>query len=644
MTAQLVSEFYSDLSDSQKIAADWNDGAFLLLAGPGSGKTRVLTARIARIITESEEKKFRVLALTFTNQAAIEMRDRLEGVISQGIERVFVGTFHSFCAELLRQHGSHVNVRPDFQIVSEDIDRKRILKRAFAGNPNFQTQAVALSDRNIEILPLIDRIKAKLVEPEMSADRFRDQELGSIVKSVYQLYDNELEARNSLDFNSILLKTYKLVTEFPNIARNIRITYRYWAIDEFQDINESIYRVLKAIGGPKFRNIFVVADEDQIIYQWNGASYKRIQDLIKDYDAKVYQLPTNYRCSASIVEIANKLISYNKQRQEGKKPTKAVKPKSPKGKTSGIELLSFVDAEKETIGVAEKIKDLRGANKSIALLARNRYLLEPVQVKLHEQGVPSRIVQRRTDFVSAPYSLGYKLLKFCVRNQDEDLLSACTDVLAGVTEIVVSADDIRARAKSSNADLYSTLILELERVRDIEGVGDPHWEELLIGLRERDIGPKEFIDDFVDIATEAGDSESAESADLSEDGAAWSSLSRDIRRSIGSKSTLDRFVQEMDMRSKEPPLNDDEIPLMTIHGSKGREFDVVLLIGVAEEVLPSWHSLRKGSDSPELEEERRNCFVAITRARHKLIISYASRYKGYRKEPSRFLFEMGLLE
>ena len=383
-----------------------------------------------------------------------------------------------------------------------------------------------------------------------------------------------------------------------------------------------------------------MADEDQIIYQWNGASYQRIKDLIADFEPMIFQLPTNYRCTADIVEVANNLIAHNKQRQSGKEPTKPAREKSIGQESHPIELLKFANEVEEVNGVADRVKQIAQSRGTIAVLARNRYLLEPLERRLHELGVPARILQRRNDFQSLPYSLGFKLLKLAVRNQDEELLAICVEATHALTGISINTEDIRARANSTNSDLFSTFILELERIREFDSEGNQDWERILTNLREREIGPKSFVEKFVVLAEEYYDTES--STDVEEDLAAWSALVRDIRRAIGGKATLDRFVQEMDIRSKEPPVKVNEVPLMTIHGAKGMEFDAVILIGLAEEVLPSWHSLKKGADSPEVEEERRNCFVAITRAKSKLILSYATSYRGYGKNPSRFLMEMGL--
>lgn len=643
MSAQFISEYYASLSEAQQYAAGWTDGPFLLLAGPGSGKTRVLTARLARILAESREKKFRLLALTFTNQAALEMRDRLEPVVGDQVNRLFVGTIHSFCSEILRQHGSHVTVKPDFQVVFEEEDKRRVLKRALAKDQRVKDQIAELNDRDIAVIPLIDRLKEKLIDPYTFKARFKDETLGETVKATYRLYEAELDASNLLDFSGILLRTYRLATEFPAVIRNVRIAYRYWSVDEFQDTNEALYKVLKALAGSQFKNLFVVADEDQIIYQWNGASYRRIQELISDFEPRVFQLPTNYRCSAEIVKLANNLISYNTLRQPNKEPIRPAATKDVDATGSGVELIEFSDEAEEAKGVAERVRLIVGGGNTVTVLARNRYLLEPLQHALHHLNVSARIMQRRNDFLSVPFSLGYGLLKLSVRNQDEELLSVCVDGIQSVTGVAITVEDVIARARSSSSDYFSTLILELERVREMDGSGSTGLEAMLTELRERECEPKAFVDRFVTFAAECSESCPEKSTDVEEDALAWSALARDIRRSIGSAPSPDRFVQEVDMRSKEAPIKHGEVPLMTIHGSKGMEFDAVVLLGVAEEVLPSWHSIRKGADSPELEEERRNCFVAITRARNKLLLSYARRYKGYRKAPSRFLHEMGIV-
>lgn len=639
MTSTAFKDYYAELSEAQRTAADWNDGAFLLLAGPGSGKTRVLTARVARLLTEAPDAKFRVMSLTFTNQAASEMRERLERIAPEFIDRTFIGTFHSFCTELLRQYGSHVGVKPNFAILSNDDDRRRFLARAIASVPGLKASVREYNDQDIGMIPLVDRLKARLILPAEASKHIRDQDLAAVVEQVYKAYDDALGTQNMLDFGSILQKTHLLASGFPGVSRNIRIAYKYWSMDEFQDTNQTQYRIMKALAGADFKNIYAVADDDQIIYQWNGASFARIEEYSKDFGPRFFQLPTNFRCPGEIVRLANSLITFNKHRHQGKSPTVSGKPPSTGGDV--IRVNQYDTAEHEAEGIAEQVKAAAKPGRTIAVLARNKSIIEPIKAALDEAGIAARIVQRRADFASKEYKLAYNILRLCVRNRDEDVLLEVAEGIRKVIDVPITAEDIMARAESTQTDYFVNLITEIERLAS--GTETPTIVGILVALNERRDSPKEFMQKAIKLVSEAEGLDKP-TPDMNEDGSAWQGLLSDIRKTGGSKMPLDRFLQELDMRSKDAPLKPDEVALMTIHGSKGAEFDVVFLAGMVEGILPSWQSTQKGDDSPEMEEERRNCFVAVTRARERLVVSYASRYGNWNKVPSRFVYEMGLVD
>ena len=637
MSESSFDNYYAELSAAQQRAADFDDGPLLLLAGPGSGKTRVLTARLCRLLQSSPGKKFRVLALTFTNAAASEMRERVELISPEASGRSFVGTFHSFCADLLRQHGSHVQIRPDFTVLTEEEERARVFRRSLTKETNVLDRVHEWEGQNTRILPLIDRVKAKGVHTNDISQQFADHELGQVVADSCLLYESGMRETNSLDFPSILAQAFELITRHTTISRLIRTTYKYWSIDEFQDTNEIQYKILLALAGNNFRNLFVVADEDQIIYQWNGASYKRIEQLVTDFEPDVLQLPKNFRCPEEIVTLANNLIEHNSLRNADKRRIEASKSHENGNYGDAVEIYSYETDQDEATGIASLAAGFSGQDCSIAILGRNRFILQMIQGELVEENVASRIVQRRTDFLSKTYSLGYRLLRLSVRSLDEDLLERCAEGVAQLTGASINAESVVARARSQKIDFFLALIREIERLGGEAGDNAANWASLLTSLNEREFGPDKFMNQLAVLLEEH---EKEASTDLLEDSEAWRILDRDIRMALGAKPPLNRYLQELDMRSKEPPLRSGEIALMTIHSSKGMEFDVVFLAGLAEEVLPSWQSLKANASSQELEEERRNCFVAITRARKKLVLTYATSYRGWRKRPSRFLNEM----
>ena len=257
------------LNPNQRLAVEWNEGPLLVLAGPGSGKTRVLTMRVAKHILDSPGKRFRVLGLTFTNKAAAEMRQRVEELVPDCRDRALLTTFHSFCADILRQHGSHVGIKPDFVILNQDSDREGVLSDTIKA---LNRKGMDTDKNDIKLLPVIDRFLSNAVPDSQVLRLVKDQDFAQKLSALYSEYRRQLIVNNRLDFSSLLIVTLDLLGGRPAIAKQIRTIYSHICVDEFQDTNLAQYLLLKAIVGADPRNLFVVADDDQIIYQWNGAS------------------------------------------------------------------------------------------------------------------------------------------------------------------------------------------------------------------------------------------------------------------------------------------------------------------------------------------------------------------------------------
>ena len=317
MTNSVINTALSELTEAQEIAVNWRDGPMFVLAGTGSGKTHVLTTRVAKLLADAPDRSFRVLALTFTNKAADEMSARVTALAPEQERRALIGTFHSFCMQLLQQHGSHIGINPDFAIYSLPIDRQEILRDAI--------KRAGLEADDARLLSTIDKLKARLVQPEESARHFRDTSDGAHVEKVYTAYEAALTRANALDFGSLITQAHRLVTRFPRIAAHYRKTYAYWMFDEFQNTTEGQYRLIRSLAGDDFNNVFAVADDDKIIYQWNGASYQQIQRFRADFEPQELQLPTNHRCPPTIVMAANKLVMHNLQRTTGNRHLEAGK-------------------------------------------------------------------------------------------------------------------------------------------------------------------------------------------------------------------------------------------------------------------------------------------------------------------------------
>jgi DNA helicase-2/ATP-dependent DNA helicase PcrA len=637
---------WEELSPIQKQAAEWDDGPILVLAGPGSGKTKVLTCRIARLLDSSRDKNFRILGLTFTNKAADEMRSRVANFMPGQEGRLFLGTFHSFCSEVLRQHGTHLGINPNFHIYSQDVDLQAVLNDAVEEAK--KTNAV-VSDLDKKTLPAIQRLKSLLILPEQCREVFRDREFGERMAAIYPAYETELCKRNALDFNSLILKAYQLLIKFPVFAKRYRTVYPYICIDEFQDTNQAQYGLIRALAVDQHRNLFVVADDDQIIYQWNGASHERLKELVSDFSPTVIQLPMNYRCPPEIVVLANNLIRHNFLRTADKKPLEAFRPGFGKGTVRLLEC--FPDFEAEAAGVAKDIKNLHAGDLgSVVVLGRNRKLLDGVELALRREGLPAAISQRKDEFESTPFVWLHSILRLANDGQNRGYLEAVCGSFAQLTQIEINAEDVISQAQASPIGYLQNWIRLVSQkstnalVREIVN----ETSRCLVRGRDFQTFSRSALAWFADLAQNQSQAENDPSAEIfaryEEEQMVWEEVMREIKRISGEELTLEVFLQELQMRSKEPIIKPNAVLLMTIHGAKGKEFDHVYLVGLVDDELPSFQSKKKGDRSLEMEEERRNCFVAITRTIRTLTLSYAKKYRGWFKEPSRFLFEMGLLK
>ena len=623
----------AELTDIQRRAVNWPEGPLLVLAGPGSGKTRVLTCRIARLLDSARDQRFRILALTFTNKAAHEMATRVTALVP-GLEgRANVDTFHGFCAQVLRQHGVHLGIKPDFTIYSQTEDRQAVLEDALrrdGGND--------WSNDDLRLLPLIDRLKATLVETEAaeqhveSMNASTDGDAGRVARA-YRLYEGELRRINALDFNSLILDAYRLFA-FPAMASHYRRTYRYWLIDEFQDTNSAQYALLRRMAGQVFREVFAVADDDQTIFEWNGANVRRIGKLVSDFQCDVVQLPTNFRCPPKIVEAANRLVVYNSRRVAAKQPARAAADNSVSLEDEQIKCREFDADTDEIAGIADEIAGMNHEERGeTAVLARTRHLLEAMHDALSDRGVPAATVMRRDDFASPKMRWLVACLKQVHRPLDRRNMSVLVEAFDSFAHSPLDWDDLVSR---SEADHVTSLQAWTDSVRDAD---HPRPVARSVEAIAKLAAGRIRLTTAIDRILEQFSNDDPDD-DLKDDLSAWRRIEREIRDDQGLAS-VDRFLQELQLRSKEPVPTPGAVSLATIHGAKGREFETVFLIGLAEEVLPSWHSMKKGDGSAALEEERRGCFVAVTRTKRRLILSRARHYRGWTKQPSRFLEEMG---
>lgn len=626
------------LNPNQRAAAEWGAGPLLVLAGPGSGKTATLTARVARLVAQGRDEAFRILCLTFTRKAAMDMRERLLKLIPDAKDRALLTTFHSFATDILRQHGSHFGLSPDFEILEEN-ERVGIIKSVFDDKADDLTKFVSAE----RALRAIDFLLRSVTPDSKVPTSVKDPEAGNQLQTLFVRYKELLRQQNCLDYGAILYFCEELLRERPRVSKQLRTVYRYICVDEFQDTNVAQYRVLRALAPDKDANIFIVADDDQVIYQWNGASPKRIRDLEQHYNLTTVQLPENYRCPPKVVELANALIVHNGERSPDKKPLLSMKAGSG---ANPVELLSFEDDQREAEGIAKRVSARLndGARPSdIVILARATRLVERVQKALEALSVPSHVQRRKSRFESAPLRFVTSALKLALVRSDDDLASTVTKALSDCVEQDASEEDLARFSAALNGDQLEALGALVAESPAVPKELQRAVAVLVQGRYAQFIQSALAYFDSVESASRDGGDE--QYAEYTTERNVWQNIMREIGGEDDAYAlSLGQFLQELALANKTPEAPSNSVRCLTIHSSKGLEFPHVYLVGMSEDQLPSFQSKKSGDDSREMQEERRNCFVAITRTIETLTMSYGARYNGWLKAPSRFLFEMGLMD
>ncbi len=633
----------SSLNDRQLEAATWQDGPLLVLAGPGSGKTKVLTSRIARIIEESAAEHFRILALTFTNKAAAEMRQRIELLVPGSGNRVLLTTFHSFAGDVLRQHGHLIGLKPDFTIITQEGERIALLDEAIA-KANFENDELNFSGERL--LPLINR----MLENDVSSDSISKMvmalpaEQQEPIQAIYGAYRSHLISCNSLDFPTLIAESVRIFREIPAVCKQVRRVYKFICVDEFQDTNLSQYHLLTHLINEESKNLFVVADDDQIIYQWNGASPERLNKLRSDFGMSLVQLPANYRCPPAVIEIANKLIAHNATRSADKQNLQALKPVAD---GNAIRFGGFNSFDDEVSWVASDIASRSELELSrCVVLARTRKALEGALAQLVAKGVPAYLAMRKDEFVSAPLRWLHAALRLANNPQDREQARRLCKAFYALEGLQIDPANVISSSEAFDGSaLRAFANIALGRA-EIDAQTSAFLSAAIPTLTDKldfrtfTLATFSWAEMLQDTAIGTDDP----FAEYSDEKSTWSELVAEIEGQFGPENvTLNVLLQELDMRSKAPSPAKGAVPCFTIHASKGMEFGHVYLIAMVEDQLPSWAAVKKGPDSREMQEERRNCFVAITRTEDSLTLTYSQRVFGWNKAPSRFLREMGLI-
>ena len=628
-------DLLAELNEAQKEAALTTTGPLLILAGAGSGKTKTLTHRIARLIVEEGVYPSSILAVTFTNKAAKEMRERLAKLVGQPNERSFMpwmGTFHSICVRLLRMDGQAINVPSNFVIYDED-DRQGLIKQIIKshGLTSKELKASAVSSA-------ISNAKNSLQAPEEYADTAHYPFFKAIAK-IYAEYEVRRRAAKALDFDDLLIDAVRLLRDAPEVRKKWQHHFKYILIDEYQDTNTAQYQIVKLLVNED-RNICVVGDDWQSIYSWRGADFTNILNFEKDFPgAKVVRLEQNYRSTGSILEAAGEVIAKNKQRTDKKLWTDA-------GAGMPVQVHGTNDEAEEARYVAERISthvtmQARGYN-DFAVLYRTNAQSYALERALLQMRVPYQIVGgvRFYDRKVIKDVVAYLRLLY----QPFDRMSFSR--IANVPTRGVGATSLE-RFLTWQSTTNEDIITSMERMASEAVVtGKARMALARLGaslqrLREQleTASPVEIIEQVLEVT---------EYRDYINDG---SPQAEDNEENLGSLvsdaqhfASLPDFLEEVAlMSSADTTSSGDAVTLMTLHAAKGLEFPVVFMVGLEEGILP--HSRVFDSDPSDLEEERRLCYVGMTRAREELHISYAySRLQfGNRSynPPSRFITDMG---
>ena len=615
---------YDKLNEPQREAVYHTDGPLLILAGAGSGKTRVLTHRIAYLIEERNVNPWNILAITFTNKAAGEMRERVDSLVGFGSESIWVSTFHSMCVRILRRFIDRLGYDNRFTIYDTD-DQKTLMKEV--------CKKVAIDTKVFKersLMSAISSAKNELILP----DEFELNAGGDFAKlkiaKVYREYEAQLKANNALDFDDLLVKTVQLLQTQPDVLENYQERFRYIMVDEYQDTNTVQFQLVRLLAG-KYRNLCVVGDDDQSIYKFRGANIRNILDFEKVYpDAEVIKLEQNYRSTGNILNAANRVIANNKGRKEKTLWTA-------NGEGELVHLRQFDTGYDEADFIAEDIKKEVRAGASY-----NDHAV------LYRTNAQSRLLEEKFVAMNVPYKI-VGGVNFYARREIKDLLAYLKTIDNGMDDIAVrriinvpkrgigltTINRIQESAAERGLGFYETLMApEL-----IPGIGRSAAKldsfAALIEYFKGLTGQMSITDLLREVIEKTGYMESLDSEDKEDAQARKENIDELINKAAAYEeaaedrdepATLSAFLEEVALVADIDSLDEEQdyVVLMTLHSAKGLEFPHVYLAGMEDGLFPSYMTITS-DDRDDLEEERRLCYVGITRAEQELTLTCARR-------------------
>lgn len=607
------------LNDMQDLACRHVDGPLLILAGAGSGKTRVITHRVAYLMDEIGVNPYNILAITFTNKAAAEMRDRVNNIVGEGAERVWVSTFHSLCVRILRRFSDRLGYATNFNIYDSDDQKsavKNILKELKI-DPKKYPEKMFMAE--------ISNAKERYISPDQYAKMNATDFVKTQTATVYSEYMKRLRKFNAFDFDDLIYKVVELFEHNPDVLELYQDRFRYIMVDEYQDTNHIQFLMVKQLAS-KYRNLCVVGDDDQSIYKFRGANITNILNFEKEYPAaKVVKLEQNYRSCGNILAAANAVIKHNEGRKD-----KALWTDQGDG-----EKLVFNQSEDEYMEADRVVNEIirltaNGVQyKDIALLYRTNAQSRILGEKLVMRGIPHRVYGGQNFYERKEIKDVMAYLKVVNNSTDDTYLRRIINVpKRGIGDATV--DKVAAFAAANDMTLMEAMqIIEqipgLQRsVAKISG-----FVELIDGFREI-IEEQEPLSTLFDRILEDTGYEDELIAEHTDESMARLENIDELRNRVVQfetdyeEATLADFLEDIALVSETDKMSDDDnmVKLMTIHGSKGLEFPYVFLCGMEERIFPSAMAINS-DDEDALEEERRLCYVGITRAMKKLYLSCA---------------------
>ncbi len=628
-------DYLTRLNPEQREAVETVDGPLLVLAGAGTGKTRVLTTRFAHILLTGRAAPGQVLAVTFTNKAAREMRERVGAILGRPVEGLWLGTFHALCARMLRRHAPLVGLAPNFTILDTD-DQLRLLKQVMEAERVDTKRWVPPA-----LMGVIQRWKDRGLTPNRVTAADDTDFAAGRSRELYAGYQARLRSVNAADFGDLLLYMTELLRDQPEVLAQYHRMFRYILVDEYQDTNLVQYLWLRLLA-QAHKNICCVGDDDQSIYSWRGAEVENILRFEHDFPgAKIVRLEANYRSTAPILAAASALIAHNEGRLG-----KTLRPGRDNAAGEQVTVVSLWDSDEEARMVGDRIETLRRDGEALAemaILVRAGFQTRAFEERLITLGVPYRVIGGLRFYERAEIRDAMAYMRLVVQPADDLAFERIVNVpRRGVGEVALRS--LHDSARADGVPLMEAAARQIDGGR-LKGRVKEQLDALLRGF----VRWRAMLDTdghVVTVATLLDESGYTDmwQQDKSPEAPGRLENLKELVRALADFETLAGFLDHVSLVMENDENSEgDRVSLMTLHGAKGLEFDTVFLPGWEEGLFPNQRSLDEGGVK-SLEEERRLAYVGLTRARRRAIVSHAANRRIYANWqtsiPSRFIEEL----